>query len=194
MTQTKTNLFTTGTKVKETGKKPEKKTIKAAELGNKIEKFAKLKDEIDLATGQLKMIEGDIKAAGKELFLKEYKELKSTPENFKIQDETGATCLFIVMDKYTSVDEGKAEVLEGFDGLLQETTVYTMNADLVDKYGQILSDLILNCKKIADEDKANLIKGEKTFAVKKGSIDRLMLYPDPSQVFELINPICALKK
>jgi hypothetical protein len=43
-------------------------------------------------------------------------------------------------------------------------------------------------------DKGNLISGEKTFSVAKGSIDRLMQYDNPEQVFELINPIIALKK
>jgi hypothetical protein len=54
--------------------------------------------------------------------------------------------------------------------------------------------LIINCKQIDDLDKANLISGEKTFSVKKGSIDRLMQYDNPDQVFELINPIVSLKK
>ena len=47
---------------------------------------------------------------------------------------------------------------------------------------------------IEEEDKSNLISGEKTFAVTKGSIDRLMQYDSPEAVFELINPIVALKK
>jgi hypothetical protein len=47
---------------------------------------------------------------------------------------------------------------------------------------------------IDDMDKGNLISGEKTFSVAKGSIDRLLQYDNPEQVFELINPIVALKK
>jgi hypothetical protein len=54
--------------------------------------------------------------------------------------------------------------------------------------------LILNCPDIEEEDKGNLISGEKTFSVTKGSIDRLMQYDSPEAVFELINPIVALKK
>jgi hypothetical protein len=64
----------------------------------------------------------------------------------------------------------------------------------VEKYGQVLSELILNCSDIDDLDKGNLISGEKTFSVQKGSIDRLMQYDSPDAVFELINPIVALKK
>lgn len=191
---TKTNLFATATKVKETAKKTDKKVIKAPLLADKVKRYAELKHAIDSATGELKMIEGDIKNVGKDLFMKEYRQQKSTPDNFKIEDETGNTCMFIVMDKYTSVDEVKAGILGQFDGLLAENVVYKFNADLVEKYGAVLSELILNSPDIEEEDKSNLISGEKTFAVTKGSIDRLMQYDSPEAIFELINPILALKK
>jgi hypothetical protein len=192
-TQT-TNLFATATKVKETTKKTDKKVIKAPLLADKVKRYADLKQIIDSATGELKMIEGDIKAVGKDLFMKEYRQQKSTPDNFKIQDETGNSCMLIVMDKYTIVDETKAGILGNFEGLLAENVVYKFNAELVEKYGQVLSELILNCPAIDDMDKGNLISGEKTFSVAKGSIDRLMQYDNPEQIFELINPIVALKK
>jgi hypothetical protein len=194
MKTTTTNLFASATKVKETAKKTDKKVINAPELGNKIQRFAELKQLIDSATGELKMIEGDIKGIGKKLFMSEYKQQRSTPDNFKIQDETGNSCMFICMDKYTIVDETKAGILANFDGLLAENVVYKFNADLVEKYGAVLSELILNCSDIDDLDKGNLISGEKTFSVAKGSIDRLMQYANPEQVYELINPIVALKK
>jgi hypothetical protein len=126
--------------------------------------------------------------------MKEYRQQRSTPDNFKIQDETGNSCMLIVMDKYTIVDEVKANVLGNYDGLLAENVVYKFNADLVEKYGAVLSELILNSADIDDMDKGNLISGEKTFSVAKGSIDRLLQYDNPEQVFELINPIVALKK
>jgi hypothetical protein len=98
------------------------------------------------------------------------------------------------MDKYTIVDETKAGILEQFEGLLNQTVVYKFNPELVEKHAAVLSGLIMNCKDIDDEDKPNLITGEKTFNIAKGSIDRLMLYENHEEVFELINPICSLKK
>jgi len=189
----KVNLFAAGTKVKETAKKSEKKFVKAP-LGNKIGKFLELKKTIEAATAELKMVEGDIKAVGKDLFMKEYRAQKSTPENFFLQDETAAACMLIVQDKYTMVDENKAAVLANFPGLVTETVVYKMNTELVEKYGEVISAMIMKCKEISAEDKVNLITGEKTFSVAKGSIDRLLQYENPEQIFELINPIVALKK
>jgi hypothetical protein len=194
MKTTTTNLFATATKVKETTKKTDKKVISAPLLGSKVQRYSELKQLIDSATGELKMIEGDIKNVGKDLFMKEYRQQKSTPDNFKIQDDTGNSCMFICMDKYTIVDENKANILSQYDGLLTENVVYKFNADLVEKYGAVLSELILNCPDIDDLDKGNLISGEKTFSVAKGSIDRLMQYDSPEAIFELINPIVALKK
>ena len=196
-TQTKvaTNLFATSVMVKQpAAKKADKKIVKVADLGDKITTWAGLKGEIESKTALLKMLEGDIKAAGRFSFMEQYKAQKSTPDNFHLQDEVGSGCLFICMDKYTVVDETKAEVLGNFEGLLNETVVYKFNPELVEKYGAVLSALIMGSKQIADEDKGLLITGEKTFSVAKGSIDRLMLFPEPEMIFDLINPICSLKK
>lgn len=190
------NLFNTNLKAKEPGtKKTDKKVINAPSLEDKVRRFADLKAQIDEATAQLKMIEGDIKAEGRLQFLSEYLRESKTPDNFKLMDKTGASCLFIVMDKYTSVDETKAEILRQYNGLLTETRTYKFNPDLVDKYGAILSDLIVNCQDIAEEDKGQLISGEIAYSVTKGSIDKLLLQSaTPSEIFELINPIVSLKK
>lgn len=189
---TTTNLFST--KVKETSKskKTDKKVIHA-NLGDKICRYNDLKSKIDALTGELKMIEGDIKNEGKSLFLSEYKKEKRTPESFKISDESGNQALFIVSDKYTSVDENKAEILRNYD-LLNENVTYKFNTELVEKYGQVLSEMICACGLISEDDKSNLISGEKTYSVKKGAIDRLNNYENMEEVFELINPICSLKK
>lgn len=188
------NLFAAPA-VKETAKKgTDKKLFAVPVLDDKIQRFNLLKEQIEAATGELKMIEGDIKTVGREQFLKQYRNEKMRPDNFKLQDATGASALFICMDKYTLVDENKAEILNQFEGLVDEKLTYTLNPELVEKYATVISGLIIGCKEISEEDKTQLIKGELQYSVKKGSIDRLMQYPEMEQVFELINPICALKK
>jgi hypothetical protein len=188
------NLFGTTVKVPAAKKATDKKTIVAQILEEKVKRFLELKNIIDNATGELKMLEGDIKDVGKQNFLKEYRSNKLKPDNFNIEDKAGSKVMFICMDKYTIVDETKAEILSQFDELLGEKRIFTLNAELVDKYGEVLSSIIGNCAEISDEDKPNLITGELQYFVKKGSIDRLLQYDDMEQVFELINPICSLKK
>lgn len=190
---TTTNLFATAT-LKETAKskKADKKVI-PANLGDKISRFNELRAKIDALTGELKMIEGDIKSEGKSIFLSEYRKEKRTPESFKIMDENGSQALFIVSDKYTAVDENKAEILKNYD-LLDENVTYKFNSELIGKYGQVLSDMIFGCGLINEEDKRHLISGEKVYSVKKGAIDRLNQYENIEDIFELINPITSLKK
>lgn len=192
--KTQTNLFANATTKAAAPKKAEKKIIQANDLLDKIGRYSALKSQIEAFTGELKMVEGDIKEKGKCLFLDEYKIQRRTPDNFKIQDETGATCMFILMDKYTTVDDEKAELLRNFDGLLGENVVFKFNAELVEKYGAVLSDLIMTSPDIEEQDKGQLISGERTYSIAKGSIDRLLQFSNPEQVLELINPICALKK
>jgi len=194
-TTTKLNLFSTTVKVATGKKTTDKKTVSVPILDGKIKRFLELKNIIDNATGELKMLEGDIKEVGRTNFLKEYRSEKLKPDNFNLVDKEDGKVMFICMDKYTVVDETKAEILSNYEGLLGEKLTFTLNAELVDKYGEVLSDLIGNCEAISDEDKGNLITGEKQFFVKKGSIERLLQFgEDMEQVFELINPICSLKK
>ena len=187
------NLFAAGTKVKETAKKPEKKLIPVPVLDGKIKKFLELKATIKGATAEMKMVEGDIKTAGKEIFMKEYRNQKSIPDNFNMQDKTGAAVMLIVQDKYTLVEAEKLEVLQKFDGLISENVVYKIDPEMVEKYGEILSNMIMKSKDIAADDKPRLITGELTYSVAKGSIDRLLNYENPEMIFQLINPIVALK-
>jgi hypothetical protein len=99
------------------------------------------------------MIEGDIKLTGKELFLDQYKKEKRTPDNFKIQDETGSSCLFIVMDKYTSVDDDKAELLRNYDGLLGKMWYTNSIPNSLKSMAQFLSDLITSSPTLKNKTK-----------------------------------------
>lgn len=195
-TSSKVNLFAKGTKVKETGtsKTKAKKIVIVPELKDAVRSWNSIKQEIDRWKSQLAMVEGDIKLMGRVQFLSQYEQLKLRPESFRLQDETGSQCLFVVMDKYTVVDENKAEVLSQFDGVVEEVVEYKVDPEMVEKYGQLLSDFINDSPDIADEDREKIIAGEKVFRVKKGTIDRLLQYDNPEQIFELINPIVALKK
>ncbi len=64
-----TNLFAATTTKTAAPKKADKKVLPAHDLGDKVSRYADLKHQIEALTGELKMIEGDIKVRGKELFL-----------------------------------------------------------------------------------------------------------------------------
>ena len=193
-TAKKVNLFANKTvKKPATAPKPEKDVVTVEELGDKIEKYLKAKADKEAAEGVLKMLEADIKAVGAEQFMKAYKQQRKRPESFRIADATGTACLVIVMDKYSTVDENKAEVLATYD-VVEEKTTYNMDAGLVELYQETLSDLIMNSPDIAEEHKGQLITAELTYSVSKGTIERLAQFENPEEIFSLIQPQVQLKK
>jgi hypothetical protein len=90
--------------------------------------------------------------------------------------------------------------LRQFGGLLEEKTTYEFDSEILEKevsdgmtIGDVVSMLIQDSKLIPDSDKANLIKAKMSMRVPKGTLDRLMDYDNPREVFSLISPILALK-
>jgi hypothetical protein len=108
--------------------------------------------------------------------------------------------LLEVTDKYLKVEPEKAAILENYDGLLEVKTTYEFNPEILEKsvsdtmtVGDVVSMLIQDSKLLSDSDKENLIKAKTTMRVPKGTIDRLLDYDNPREVFNLISPILALK-
>ena len=69
---------------------------------------------------------------------------------------------------------------------------------MVDKYGEIISQLIEESDEISDEDKEKIIKATTVWSVSKGSIDKLKEYSETSNmeiadVVEEIKPVVAIK-
>ena len=186
-------MFTT--KVKETAaaKKSDKKLFSALELEGKISQFTALKNQIDTLTGQLKMIEGEVKERAKIEFFTQYRKERRKPDNFKLQDAEGGQVMAIFMDKYGVVDSDKAAALKPYN-LVIEKKVFKFNNDLLEKYQDTITELLSNSPDIDAEDKANLIEGELTYHVEQGAIEKLFAFPNIEEVFELIKPVIALKK
>lgn len=161
-------------------------------IESQIMRYDELKAIIDNATAEKELIGGKLKEIGKEEFLRIYSERNKVPENFDLADGD-QRILFIVMDKYKKVEPEKVPLLKELGGLLEEVTTYTFNNEVLDRVGDIVSDLIMGSDKLTEKDKEKLLVATKTTAIKKGSIDRLMDYEDPDSVFVLIEPILALK-
>ena len=70
-----TNLFAATTTKTAAPKKADKKVLPAHDLGDKVSRYADLKHQIEALTGELKMIEGDIKVRGKDcpVFLNKFR-------------------------------------------------------------------------------------------------------------------------
>ena len=169
--------------------KPE---VRVVGIESEIARYDDLKEIINNAKAEQEIIGGKLKQIGKEQFLEIYEEKGNKPENFNLADGD-EEILFIVMDKYKKVEPEKQAILEQYDGLLEVVTTYSFNPEVLDRVGEVVSNLILESKDLSDDDKNKLIIKDTIVGIKKGTIDRLMDYEDPEQIFDLIEPILALK-
>ena len=106
----------------------------------------------------------------------------------------------MVFDKYKKVTPEKEEILKQYDDILGIDIKYVFDNKILEKTGKngenigdIINDLIQNSDDISEQDKENLLLVEKKVGIKKGTIDRLMDYENPEEIFQLIDVIVGLK-
>jgi hypothetical protein len=189
--------------VKKTEKKgakgKEKESVDVDGYESDIAEYKRLNEKIKMLTADKELIGGKLKSVGKEKFIELYEEKRRTPDNFLLRDGD-EQILFMVQDKYIKVTPEKEAMLDNYGkGLVETVTTYKFT-DLIEKrlpngqtIGEVVVGMIMDNKMIPDMDKMNLITAEVVTRIPKGTIDRLMEYKDPAEVFTLIEPIVALK-
>ena len=192
------NLFATAKKATPAAKKgTEKEAVQVDGIATEIARYDELKAIINNAKSEQELIGGRLKDIGKDEFLRLYQERRRNPDTFNLADGT-EKIMFIVMDKYQgSVGKGlepeKIALLENYEGLLETKTKFSFNPDVLDRVGEIVNRIIMDSRLLSAEDKDNLIIQESVTTVKKGTIDRLLDYENPAEIFNLIQPVLALK-
>jgi hypothetical protein len=179
--------------------KKKRERVQVDGIADEIARYDALKATINNAKAEQEVIGGRLKEIGREKFLDLYEQRGVRPANFDLADGS-ENILLEVTDKYLKVEPEKAEILRQFGGLLEEKTTYEFDSEILEKevsdgmtIGDVVSMLIQDSKLIPDSDKANLIKAKMSMRVPKGTLDRLMDYDNPREVFSLISPILALK-
>jgi len=79
--------------------------------------------------------------------------------------------------------------------IVEESTTFAFDNEMVDKYGEVISNLIEMSDEISEADKAKIIKAVTKFSVAKGTIDKFKVYggADVFGVMEAVRPVVALK-
>lgn len=178
---------------KTTSKGKEKRQGVAIEgIESDISRYEELKAIMKNAKAESDLIGGRIKEVGSQKWLELYEQSGTNPNSIDLIDGD-ETIMLQVKDGYKKVEPEKRAILqENYPDLLETTIVYTMDTALLDKYGEVITNLINNSKDIEEKDKDKLVKGESTTIIKKGSIDKILNYPNPEEVFILIEPTMAL--
>lgn len=185
--------------------KDEKVRVKVADedFFEKIQSLEKLQERMKGDKAEADMIADEIKEIGKLEWSKLYQKTGKNPGSIMLESKSGldtAQTMFVPSDKYISINEDRASVLvETFgDDVVEEKTSYEFDNEMVDKYGEILSQLIESCDEISDEDKEKIIKAKTLFSVAKGTIDNLKSMSNESDldivsIVEEVKPVIAIK-
>ena len=185
--------------VKTADKKNDKLTvfIPGQEIDSSLIKMAKLESQIDQLTAELEMAKGIVKDAAFKAFTDTYTKTGGYPGSFMITTESKASIMAIPMDKYIKCDENRFNELKDAygDDVVTEKNEFVLNAALLDKYGEKLSELIENCPDIDDDDKAELIQARVTYTVSKGAIEKAFTWGKGkvTDFMRDIQPIFAMK-
>lgn len=145
------------------------------------------------------------KNIGKEKFIDIYNNqgdrVKSIQIICKNSEGLKNSVLYTINDKYNKIDKEDVKYLTNKydDSIISENVIYKVNNDMINKYSQVISDLIINCDEIEESDKEKIISASIEYSIKKGSIDELYnikesyLY-DINEIYQDIKPIDALQK
>ena len=145
------------------------------------------------------MITDELRDLGRSEWAKLYSKTGKNPDSVMLEfvndaDDT-AQLMFCPMDKYITINEERAEALrEQFgEDIVEEKTEFKFDLEMVEKYGEILSQMIEDSTDISEKDKEKIIKAVTSFSVAKGTIDKLDSYGEVAEVMESVKPVVALK-
>jgi hypothetical protein len=203
-----TNLFAKAKKTaapKTTKAKDEKLRIKVkdADFFDKIERLEQLQENMKRDKASADLIHDEIKEIAKAEWSKVFDKTSKNPGSVMLEsrrDLDVAQMMFVPSDKYISINEERAEYLVETYGedAVEEKTSFSFDNEMVDKYGEVLSQLIWDCDDIDEDDKEKIIKATRSFSIKKGSIDKFKEFAEETDlkvldIVEEFKPVVGLK-
>ena len=170
--------------------------IDSSVLETEICALAKLNKQIAELSAEAKLLTKSVKDQGFDKFVEVYDDRGKFPGSMTIKSGNGEF-MFVPMDKYLSIDkDAAAEISAISPELVTEKTTYTMNTKLVEKYGDVISEMIEKSKKITADDKEKLIGATVKYEITKGTIKSLKddyAGTPVAEMLEIIQPVYMMK-
>ena len=198
-----TNLFSKAkgkAETKTTSDKDKKVRIRISDPNffEKVTKLEVLQDRIKSDKASADIISDELRDTSKLEWAKLFEKTGKNPGSVMLETSQGndtAQLMMVPSDKYITITPDRADLLreEYGDTIIEEKTTFAFDNDMVDLYGEIISNLIESSNDISDEDKVKIIKAVTVFSIAKGTIDKLNDYGDVSEVMESVRPIISLK-
>lgn len=177
--------------------------VKDADFFDKVERLEQLQENMKRDKASADILNDEIKEIAKSEWAKVFDKTSKNPGSVMLEsrrDGDIAQMMFVPSDKYISINEERAEYLiENYgEEAVEEKTTFAFDNEMVDKYGEILSQLIEGCDDIDEDDKERIIKATRTFSIKKGSIDKFKEFAEETDakvldIVEEFKPVVALK-
>lgn len=164
---------------------------------NKVQQLDVLNKRLKKDKADADKISDEIKLIAKSEWINLYIKMRENPGSVIVEssiDDDISQVMFIPQDRYASITEDKAELLiEKYgNGIVETTTTFTIDPVMVERYGEILSKLIMDSSDILEIDKQNIIKLTEKISISKGSIDNMDKLGSIDQVMEDIKPVISL--
>jgi hypothetical protein len=169
----------------------------------KIQRLETLQENLKRDKAEADIISDEVKDIGKELWSRNYLSTGKNPGSVMLESKQGldtAQVMFLPTDKYITINEDRAaELVETFgESAVEEKTSFSFDNEMIDKYGEVISQLIESCPDISEEDKEKIIKATVSYSVAKGTIDKLKSYSEESgleivSILDEVKPVIAIK-
>ena len=167
-----------------------------------LSRLAEVNAEIDSLSAESAVLGAEVKQRAIKEYQKLYDKDLRNPGSFIIKAIAStlksASFMFLPTDKYITINEERANELTGTYGeeIVTEKTTWIMDATLVEKYADVIGELIEKCGKITQDDKEKLISAVVKYEVTKGTIaDLKTKYATKpiNEVLEDIKPVYQMK-
>jgi hypothetical protein len=177
-------------------------SIEQDELFDLIKKFEQLGSESKKITTSVNYIKGNLKDIAVGEYLTKYEEDDKNPGSIIIEaindDGDVGQYLFVPQDRYIGVNsEKQANELEDKygEGLIERTITYSFDPEMLDKYTDVISELVANCDDIEVEDKAKLFVASESYKVVSGTINELnsLELGTIKEAYEGLKPVVSIK-
>lgn len=168
------------------------------DMFNKIQQLEILNDRMKADKAKADIISDEVRDVAKTEWVKLYQKTGKNPGSIMIEAKDKldiAQVMFIPQDKYISINADRAESLrdEFGDSIVEETTTFSFDETMIEKYGEVLSQLIEQSSDIDEADKDKIIKAVSKFTIAKGTIDVMKGFGKINEVMDAIKPVVMLK-
>ena len=178
-------------------------SVDETELYNEISKLYDITKKLRKNKKEEDKLKRNLKEISLNEYLEEFKSNNENPSTIIIEaynNNMKAEFMYTVADKYIKIknEEEADELIEkyGKDVIIKDRK-YLFNPEMLDKYSEIISNMIMESSEIDETDKGNLFVAEETYKVKEGSINKLMdiresAFKEVNEIFEDLKPIQSI--